>query len=734
MNLLDLVAVLTLDSSGYEKGLEGAESKASSVGSAIGNGIGKIAKFTAAGLAATTTAVTALVGSSVKAYANYEQLVGGVETLFGAGGQSIEEYAKDVGKSVDEISGEYDMLQERQQTALENASKAYKTAGLSANQYMETVTSFAAALNSSLGEYAWQSANYADMAVIQMADNANKMGTSMESIQNAYMGFSKQNYTMLDNLKLGYGGTKEEMERLLRDAEKLEGYVEGAFDVSNFADIVEAIGIIQDNLGIAGTTAKEATETISGSLGMMKSAWQNVVTGLTDENANMTELIGNLVDSVVGYTDESGEHVKGFMDNIVPAVKQALDGVAQLVAGMAPILAEQLPKLLNDNLPVLLKAASELFNGLIKALPSLITTLAKQIPTIVNTTLPVLLNATTSLIVAMIDALPDMMTMLVEKLPDLLETITGAIISLLPMLMDVGAQMLLSLADAIVEALPVLIPAITNIIITIANKLTEPETLSSLILAAVDIIIALVNGLAQATPELIKAAPQIIINIVQALIQAAPQLFEAAVELMKTLAQFMLDEVGALWDAAVTLMTAFGDGIASTFDKLRENGADLVKQIGDGLKQKLEDAKKWGKDLIQNFIDGIKAKWEALKQTISNVAQSVKDFLGFSEPKKGPLSNFHTYAPDMIDLFIKGVNDNTAKLTSAVANAFDFEDLIGVNSLGAVTANGQKAYTNGSGKVYNYTINVNQPISTPDEMAQTIRTESQYGLIMGEPI
>ena len=203
---------------------EKSESKLSSIGEKIGNGLQKLAKAGAVVLAATATvAATALVSLSTKAvrcYADYEQLVGGVETLFGAGGQSIEEYAESVGKSVDDVSDEYNNLMKAQDAVIDHANKAYETAGLSANAYMETVTSFSAALISSLDGDTVKAAEVADKAIVDMSDNINKMGSSMESIQNAYQGFAKQNYTMLDNLKLGYGGTKEEMQRLLDDAGK----------------------------------------------------------------------------------------------------------------------------------------------------------------------------------------------------------------------------------------------------------------------------------------------------------------------------------------------------------------------------------------------------------------------------------------------------------------------------------------------------------------------------------
>lgn len=265
------------------------------------------------GLKELGAAIIDLGKQSIAGYADYEQLAGGVETLFGSSYKTVEEYAEGVGVSMDFAARTFEEYQNRQKTVMENANQAYKTAGMSANEYMETVTGFAASLNSSLGEYAWQSANYADSAVRAMSDNANKMGTDMASIVHAYQGFAKQNFTMLDNLKLGYGGTKEEMERLLKDAEEFEGLEIGSLDANNFADVISAIEIIQDKLEITGTTAKEASSTISGSIGTMKSAWQNFVAGLANGEQHPEELF----DTVVEAAEQVWENLKPVLERLI---------------------------------------------------------------------------------------------------------------------------------------------------------------------------------------------------------------------------------------------------------------------------------------------------------------------------------------------------------------------------------------------------------------------------------
>lgn len=574
------------------------EKSGKSFSAGFGSVMGTVGKVVAGAAAAGTAAVAGMVKEAVSGFAQYEQLVGGVETLFGNTYNSVEEYAEATGYSMKLAGDKFEEYQNRSQTVLNNADNAYKTAGLSANEYMETVTGFAAALNSSLGKYSNQSADYADTAITDMADNANKMGSSMESIQNAYMGFSKQNFTMLDNLKLGYGGTKEEMQRLMSDAEKLSGMEIGTLDMNNFADVVDAIHIIQENLGIAGTTAKEASSTISGSLSTMQSAWSNLLTtiGTGDDNA-ISEKINQLVESATT-----------FGNNVLPVVQQALQGISQLITQLAPQIAAALPGLISEVAPGLLTAGVDIIkalaDGILQAIPDLMPTI-------------------TEVVLQLAD-------MLVQMLPDLIQ---------------VGAQVILELAMGIAQALPELIPTIVETVLTIAEYLIDNVDL--LIDAAIALIMGLADGLIEALPVLIEKAPEIVIKLVEAIIRNAPKLIEASAQLI-----FKLIE-----------------GIVKLFGKIIEVGAKLVTQVKEGFTQKVKDAVQWGRDLINNFINGIKEKWEHLKQTVANVAQSVKDFLGFSEPKEGPLSNFHTYAPDMMSLFAQGIKENVGTVKNALRDA-----------------------------------------------------------------
>lgn len=320
------------------------------------DGFKKIGSTAIKGLSVASAGVTALAGASTAAYADYEQLVGGVETLFGAGGKSLEEYASSIGKTVDDARDSYNTLISSQNNVLNNAREAYKTAGLSANAYMETVTGFSASLLQSLGGDTKKAAEYANTAVIDMSDNANKMGTDISSIQNAYQGFAKQNYTMLDNLKLGYGGTKTEMERLLQDASKISGIT---YDISAFSDIVQAIHVVQDEMDITGTTAVEASSTIQGSLNSVKSAWTNVLVAATS-GEGMEGAISGLVESA-----------KNYIGNITPAISQALSGIGEIIKELAPVISAELPGLMSAITPSIISAVGTLASSVISNIPTL---------------------------------------------------------------------------------------------------------------------------------------------------------------------------------------------------------------------------------------------------------------------------------------------------------------------------------------------------------------------------
>lgn len=500
INLFDLYAKITLDTSGYENGLDNVSGKASGFADKLKSGLATAAKVGAAALTAAATGMAALTKASIDQYAEYEQLVGGVDTLFKTASDKVQEYA----------------------------ANAYKTAGMSANEYMDTVTSFSASLLQSLGGDTEKAAQKADQAITDMADNANKMGTGMEMIQNAYRGFAKQNYTMLDNLKLGYGGTKEEMERLLADAEKLSGQ---KFDISSYSDIVDAIHVVQTEMGITGTTAKEAASTIQGSVSAAKSAWSNLITGIAADNADLDTLIGNFVSSV--------ETAAG---NIIPRVSVMLGGISQLVTSASTTIIPMVITTITDNLPALLQAAVALVgalgqgiidslpaitqaaidilfflaNGLIENLPTLIDGIVQVTLTIVQMLtspdfLTQLIETAILLIVTLAQGLIDAIPQLIAAVPMIIGNLLAAIIVELPNIIQMGIDLLFALIDGIIKCIPELVAAVPTLIIAFVNGIVN--NLDKIILAAPQIIVSLITGIIGAIPELIAAVPRVIAAI-----------------------------------------------------------------------------------------------------------------------------------------------------------------------------------------------------------------------------
>lgn len=388
-------------SSGMKKGLDVAA---------------KIGKVAAAGVAAATAGVAALTKEAMVQYAEYEQLAGGVETLF----------------------------KENADTVMGYAENAYKTAGLSANEYMNTVTSFSASLLQSLDNDTSQAAEKANLAITDMADNANKMGTAMESIQYAYQGFAKQNYTMLDNLKLGYGGTKEEMERLLEDAGKLSGI---KYDISSFSGIVDAIHVVQTELGITGTTAKEAATTIQGSINATKSAWANLLTGIADENADVEQLVNNLVDSASTAAE-----------NIMPRIEQILSGVGELVAKIVPTIAERIPQLISDVLPKLLRAGMDALAGVAQGI-------GDAMPTLIQCALDAILTFAKGLS----QSVPQMFPAVIEIITELAATLLDNIDKII----EAADGIITALIDGLIQGIPALAKAVPKLAAAIIKALAK---------------------------------------------------------------------------------------------------------------------------------------------------------------------------------------------------------------------------------------------------------------------
>lgn len=571
MNLFELFVKIGVD--------DQASDKISGLSSKLKNGLATAAKVGTAAIGAASAGIAALTKSSIDGYAEYEQLVGGVETLFKQSADVVQGYAEN----------------------------AYKTAGLSANEYMNAVTSFSASLLQSLGGDTEAAAKYADMAITDMSDNANKMGTSMEMIQNAYQGFAKQNYTMLDNLKLGYGGTKEEMARLIKDASKLDKSIK-ANDMS-FGNIVKAINAVQTEMGITGTTAKEASTTISGSVSSMKSAWKNLVTGIASDNADLDTLIGNFV--------QSAETAAG---NIIPRLTQILSGMGSAIEQIAPVLSAEIPNLITSVLPSLVSGGAQLVvglvTGLVGALPELIAAVPGIIESFVNAiseNLPSILEAGKTLLSMFTSGVSSAVPEFIENLPQIVDGFLGFITEKLPDILNKGVELLDRFAFGIIEYIPDLVAQLPAIITSITKFFVE--NFPKIVTKGGELLGKLLAGIIGAIPEIAVQLPKVITAIVKAL--------NAGWEQLKNAGKYLLE---GLWK-----------GISDKIEWLKGKVSGVVDKIKswftgkDGFDE--HSPSKWSKQVFRYVMEGggegLDAGLPGLMQSVGFVTDRVKSGLDF---------------------------------------------------------------------------------------------------------
>lgn len=503
-----------------------------------------------------TTAVVALGKSSIASYAEYEQLIGGVETQFGDSSSKVLQYA----------------------------NNAYKTAGMSANEYMNTITSFSASLLQSLGQDTAAAAEYGNMAVTDMADNANKMGTNIGSIQDAYQGFAKQNYTMLDNLKLGYGGTKTEMERLIADANALNAAQGKATDYSieNFSDVVAAIHDVQTEMGITGTTAAEASGTIQGSVSAMKSAWTNFVTGLSNENADLGQLVDNLIDSAI----TAGQNINTRIQVLLPRLTEGLNTLMQSVVPM-------LPGIIDGVLPGVLAGATQLINSLAAALPS-----------IINTLTPVIVQAA----------------------PEIISSLATALISNLPLLLDSGVQIVLALAEGIIQSLPELIPVTVQAIGTIVENLISG--IPSLITVGGDLISGLWQGIKNTATSLFPGLTSLLGETTQQAVATASAGLDQYTAKATAVAQNALNSSAETIMSAASVIPADADTPVSVMARsmeadisMEQSAQSAVQKTGTTMQNAVNTAgfDAAGRNAMSRFVQGM----ESMRGTVMSVANSI---------------------------------------------------------------------------------------------------------------
>lgn len=572
------------------------ESKLGKAFSKVGMGALAVGKAVGVGMVAAGTAVAGLVTKSTQAYAEYEQLVGGVDTLFGESSAKVQAYAE----------------------------KAYETAGMSANEYMNTVTSFSASLLQSLGGDTEKAADKANVAITDMSDNANKMGTSMEMIQNAYQGFAKQNYTMLDNLKLGYGGTKEEMQRLLDDAEKLSGQ---KFDISSYADIVDAIHVVQTEMGITGTTAEEAAGTISGSLSSVKGAWTNLITAMSSDDLPLDEYITKFVDSATTM-----------VSNMLPRIQKALQGVVQLVNELAPVIIGKIPELFSQLLPSIIEAATGLVNAIVKILPDLIQALLDMIP-------------------AFVDGVVQIVTAIIEALPQIVEQLASALPTLLPIIIDALASLIVTICEVIPEIIQPIIEYLPEIIISVVDALLR--NLPQLIQGLITLILGIVEAIPQIIKGLTDATPTVVEMIITALLENLPALIEGAIQIVAGIVAALPQILSSLRQQLPNAMKGVWNAVKNVF-----------APVGDWFGQKFADAKEKAVNAWSNFKDKMSEKWSQVKGVFGSVGSWFKN--KFSEAwtnVKNVFSGVGTFFSEMWEKIKTAFSEIGTKISDSITGA-----------------------------------------------------------------
>lgn len=597
-NVGELSIALSFDSKSLDGSIRQTEEKADRLGEKFTNTGKAIGAAFAAASAAAAVAVGKIAMDATKAFADYEQLTGGVETLFKDSADAVLEYA----------------------------NQAYRTAGMSANQYMETVTSFSARLLQGLGGDTTEAAKIADVAITDMADNANKMGSSMQSIQDAYQGFAKQNYTMLDNLKLGYGGTATEMARLINDSgvlgDSIEVTAKTVNDVS-FDKIIEAIHVVQEDMGITGTTALEAADTISGSLNTLKAAWQDTMVGLAGGGQNFEKTLDNLVKSV-------GNVVK----NIVPVVGKALSGIAKLVSELAPIISAELPGLIATIVPAAINAVAEIISALAQALPDIITALTSP------ENIQIILEAALTLFMAIVEAIPQIISALIAALPQI---ITG-IVQFLTNPDNIGQviagafQLFMGIATAIPQIIGALISALGGVLGAILQNIGGwvVDVVAKAVEVGSQFVGKVVEFFSQLPGNIANFLSQVIPNVIAWTAEMTAKAVETGTKFLENIINFFTQLPGKIWEFLTSTISKVVAFVADMGAKALEAGKmffdNLVNKVMEIPGKMLEI----GKNIVEGIWNGISGAtswlWDQIAGFCSGIVDGIKEFFGINSP------------------------------------------------------------------------------------------------------
>lgn len=566
---------------------------------------------------------------AIEAYSQNEQLVGGVQTLFKDSAGIVQDYA----------------------------NNAYKAAGMSANEYMDTVTSFTASLIQSLGGDTKAAAELGNTAVQDMSDNANKMGTDIGSIQQTYQSLARGNYAMLDNLKLGYGGTKAEMERLMADAEKLTGE---HYTIGDFGDTVKAIHAVQTQMGITGTTAKEASTTIEGSMNAMKASWQNLLAGMSDSGANMDGLINNLVDSVNTFAGN-------IMPRIAPLINGMVTAAVQLLPQAVNMLTSQLLPLITAQVPNIVSGLSQVVQAIVAALPQIMSALAAALPQIVEallTLLPQLIDAGMQMLASLIQGITGALPTLIAMLPTIVQQVTSVVLANLPLIIQAGVQMLIALTNGLVEALPQLIQMLPGIVMQVTDVLLN--NLPLLVTAGIQILIALIQGITRAIPQLVAMLPQIVTQIVRTLSAHLPEILSTGLQMMVKLAAGIVRGIGNAVSGARDVVSAIVGALRKAPGMVLDVGAKIVRGVWEGISNSIG----WLRDKVSGWVHGI--------------MQDIKGFFGIHSPSRLMRDEVGKYLAEGIGV---GFEDEMGNVSKQMIDAMPSSDAFAQSyDLGTVSA------------------------------------------------
>lgn len=662
MNLLDLFVKISVDDQASAK-IEGI---GSSIKSSLGNAAKAASGAVAAGVAAAGAGVTALGKAALDGYAQYEQLEGGIDKLFGTGGKSLEEYAAGVGQSVEEAAGKFDALNQAHDLVMENAQKAYSTAGMSANQYMENVSGFSAALTNALGGDTVKAAEQADVAMRAISDNVNTFGSNIDSVSYAFQGFARGSYAMLDNLKLGYGGNAEEMQRLIDDANEWGAANGRASDLSidSFSDVVTAIQQIQEKQQIAGTTAREASKTIEGSLNATKAAWSNLLTELGKEDGDIGARIGELAESAGNV-----------VDNVIPRIAKIGDGLAQALPQILPKAMELGGQIISSVAQGIASTLPGLGQAVLQGAAGLVTSLAEAFNTGVKALVggeggeggAGLLEAGQAIVTQLGGALAQAAPLVMEGLWLLVQYIGQTLSELLPQALEALMGLVGTIGTTLMENGPYLLEQAGVFFGNILNALIT--NLPMIIQGIIDMVFSMVDTLIQNGPQMLVAAGEFILSILTAIVQNLPQILAA-------LASGIMQLVGGVIERVPDMLAAGVQLIGGLLEAVGNAAGDMVSSIGELIGKGIDavggfvgDMISAGADLVQGLIDGIWSNisgvGDTIMQGLGGAVESAKSFLGIASPSK----LFKEFGEFTMEGFAIGIDADAAKAEQAMRNA-----------------------------------------------------------------